>query len=90
MKFQIFLVVVSNLLISPMLAAGCYTVDDAAKKGLIKYIFKSKGGYTGNVIELKIENLTDEMLDLKIEAGRRLDSKVDAEQDILVTQANIL
>lgn len=63
------------------------TVEDAAKKGLIKLTIKSKGGYTGKVIDMRIKNNTTRMLDLQLEAGRKLDSKNQNEQDILVTQA---
>ena len=87
MKSFNVILMLSSLSVSPVIAAGCYTIDDAAKKGLIKFLIKSKGGYTGNVIEIKIQNLTAEKLDLKMEAGRRLDSKKENEQDILVTKA---
>src|SRR3954470_10192100 len=86
MKSFNFLVVLLSAYVSPVIATVCYTVDDAAKKGLIKYSFKSKGGYTGNVMELSVQNLSEEKLDLKIDAGRRLDSKKEEEQDILVTK----
>ena len=35
---------------------------------------------------MKVQNLTNRKLDLKVEAGRRLDSKQQSEQDILVTE----
>lgn len=71
----------------PVFANTCMSVEEAAKKGLIKLSIKSKGGYTGSVIEMKILNNTEQNLGLKLEAGRRLDSKNDSYQDILVTQA---
>ena len=63
------------------------SIEDAVKRGLVKLSIKGKGGYTGDVIEMKVQNLTNQKLDIKLEAGRRLDSKKDDEQDILVTQA---
>ena len=59
----------------PVFASAVFSIEEAAKKGLIKLSFKAKGGYTGDVIEMKIKNLTNKKLDLKIEAGRILDSK---------------
>lgn len=66
------------------------TIDEAAKKGFIKLNIKSKGGYTGKVIEMKIKNNSPSTLKLRLEAGRRLDSKKQNEQDILVTEAREL
>jgi len=71
----------------PVFANTCLSIEEAAKKGLIKLNIKSKGGYTGTVIEMKILNNTNQPLGLKLEAGRRLDSKEDQYQDILVTQS---
>ena len=70
----------------PVFASTVFTIEEAAKKGLIKLSIKGKGGYTGDVIEMKIQNVSRERLQLKIEAGRRLDSKDNHDQDILVTQ----
>lgn len=70
----------------PVYAGNLFSVEEAAKKGLIKLFIKGKGGFTGDVIEMKIKNLTNKRLDLKIEAGRILDSKKKNEQDILVTR----
>jgi len=66
------------------------SIEEAAKKGLIKLTIKSKGGFTGKVIDMKIKNNTSSPIDLKIEAGRKLDSKNNNEQDILITQAQEL
>jgi hypothetical protein len=70
----------------PVLASASISIEEAAKRGIIKLSIKGKGGYTGDVITMKIQNLTDSKLDLKLEAGRRLDSKNNDEQDILVTK----
>lgn len=81
-----FLLMAFSLTEIPAFANLVMSVEDAAKKGMVKLSIKSKGGYTGNVIEMKIQNLTSKKLDLRLEAGRRLDSKHQDEQDILVTQ----
>lgn len=70
----------------PVFATSVFSIEDAAKKGLIKLSIRGKGGFTGDVIDMKIQNLTNQKLDLKVEAGRRLDSKNNNEQDILVTK----
>ncbi|MCE9540350.1 MAG: hypothetical protein K8R85_14210, partial [Bacteroidetes bacterium] len=71
----------------PVFANCAFSIEEAAKKGLIKLSLKAKGGYTGDVIEMKIKNLTNKKLDLKMEAGRILDSKKNNEQDLLVTKS---
>lgn len=78
--------VVAALLISiyPVSAVNSISLEDAVKKGLIKLIIKSKGGFTGKVIEMKIKNTSSKNLELALETGRKLDSKKNCEQDILV------
>ncbi len=81
-----FLLIAFSLSDIPVFANAVLSVEEAAKKGFVKLFIKSKGGYTGEVIEMKVQNLTNRKLDLKVEAGRRLDSKKQNEQDILVTK----
>ncbi|MBL0329874.1 MAG: hypothetical protein IPP64_10775 [Bacteroidetes bacterium] len=81
-----FLLITFSLTDIPVFANAVLSVEEAAKKGFVKLFIKSKGGYTGEVIEMKIQNLTSQKLDLRVEAGRRLDSKEQKEQDILVTK----
>ena len=81
-----FLLIAFSLSDIPVFANAVLSVEEAAKKGFVKLLIKSKGGYTGEVIEMKVQNLTNRKLDLRIEAGRRLDSKKQNEQDILVTK----
>jgi hypothetical protein len=76
-----------NIFTNSLFANKYISIENAAKKGLIKLIIKSRGGYTGEVIEMKVQNNSDQKLDLNIEAGRRLDSKINNEQDILVTRS---
>jgi hypothetical protein len=70
----------------PLFANSSISVEEAAKKGLIKLSIKAKGGYTGDVIKMGIQNLTNKTLDIKVEAGRILDSQNNNQQDILVTK----
>lgn len=62
------------------------TVEEAAKKGMIKFTIKGKGGYTGEVIQMKVKNLFAKRFKLKLPAGHRLDNKDSTQQDILVTK----
>jgi len=78
---------VSTISISPAIATEKMSLEDAARKGFVKLTIKAKGGHTGDVIDMKITNLTNRVLPLKLEAGRKLDSQKQTEQDILVTQA---
>lgn len=54
------------------------------RKVLVKVI--SLGGHQGDCIEMEIKNITKENLTIEIEAGRRLNSVNDREQDILVVK----
>jgi len=80
------IVLVLSITEVPVFTSNACSIEDAAKKGLIKLSIKGKGGYIGDVIEMRIQNLTSKKLDLSLEAGRVLDSKKNCEQDILVTQ----
>jgi len=81
-----FLLVVFSVMELPVFSNSILSVEEAVKKGFVKLTIKSKGGYTGDVIEMKVQNLTGRNLELKIEAGRKLDSKNQEQQDILVTR----
>ncbi len=76
-----------SIALSRVMAIDCLSLEEAGKRGLVKLVIKSKGGCTGQVIEMKIKNLGHQLLNLKLEAGRRLDSKNDSQQDILVTKS---
>lgn len=73
--------------VAPIFASSELSIEEALKKGLIQVIINGKGGYTGNVITMKIKNTCNQNLNINLEAGRRLDSKDNNQQDILVTQA---
>jgi hypothetical protein len=60
------------------------SIQNAIEKGIIKAEFKGKGGHSGDVIELRATNLIADSIYVKVEGGRRLDSKNNDEQDIMV------
>ncbi|MBC7862184.1 MAG: hypothetical protein IAF38_04365 [Bacteroidia bacterium] len=62
------------------------SVEKAFLEKLIKLEIKGKGSYQNQCISMKIKNLIAEPVIIKVEAGRRLDSKDSTEQDILVVQ----
>ena len=72
--------------INQTFALNFVSLEEAVKKGFVNLIIKSKGGYLGEVIEMKVKNTSNRPLDVKLETGRKLDSKNNNEQDILVTK----
>jgi len=87
LKSAICILMAMSIFTNSMFANKCVSVEEAARKGLVKLSIKSRGGFTGEVIEMNIQNNTNQKLDLNVEAGRRLDSKNNTEQDILVTRS---
>lgn len=85
---SIVFIVIASLLISSIQQAEpeVITAEQAAKKGMVKFTIKGKGGYTGEVIQMKVKNLYAKRFKLKLPAGHRLDSKDSTQQDILVTK----
>ena len=63
------------------------SVEDAIKNKLVTVSIKGVGGYTGDVIAIKMKNLFDHVVTMGVEAGRRLDSQNQKDQDILVNRA---
>jgi hypothetical protein len=86
MKIINFLMLASTITSESLFAFNELNIEDAAKKGLVKLTIKGKGGYTGDVIEMKVLNNTNQSLSLSINSGLRLDSKEESQQDILVTK----
>lgn len=60
------------------------TIDKALSSGLIKVRISGKGGHNGSCLKLNITNIKDDSVYITLEAGRRLDSEDEKEQDILV------
>jgi hypothetical protein len=50
----------------------------------------SLGGYQGNCINMELKNLSGDSLIVIVEAGRRLNSLEESDQDILITQEQII
>lgn len=57
---------------------------------LVKAEVKSLGGHSGFCINMNLKNLTKDSLVIIVEAGRRLNSVEDKNQDILITQQEII
>jgi len=57
---------------------------------LVKADVKSLGGHQGFCINMKLKNLSKDSLIIIVEAGRRLNSLDDKNQDILITQQEII
>lgn len=62
------------------------TIDNAFKTGVATIKIKGTGTYRGDYLKINIGNNSDDSLFIMLEAGRRLDSKNNLEQDILVTK----
>lgn len=88
-RFQIALIALVSILIASYTLQDNpeeLTVEQASKKGLIRLNIKGKGGYTGDMIEMKIKNLFPKKFRLRMPVGHRLDSKDSTVQDILITR----
>jgi hypothetical protein len=86
MKLVNLLVLASTITSESLYCENILNIEDAARKGYIRLVIKAKGGHTGDVISMRVKNLTSESLSLRVEAGRRLDSQNQDEQDLLVTR----
>lgn len=77
-----------TLLLSMGLIAKRTTVplEKAVKAGLINIKVRGTGIYKGECIKLSLINNKDDSLIIWLEAGRRLDSRNNHEQDILITK----
>lgn len=65
------------------------SIEDAVKRNMITCYIISKGGHTGNCIDMKIKNLTLNKLMVKLESGRNLVSLDTNKQDILVVKEEL-
>ncbi len=57
---------------------------------LVKAEAKSLGGYQGFCVKMNLKNLSNDSLTVVVEEGRRLNSLDDKNQDILITQQEII
>lgn len=65
------------------------SLESATKQNLLKFKIKGTGTHQGKCLNLQLESSFPDSLWLILEAGCRLDSKNEFEQDILVTQEQI-
>ena len=65
------------------------SLESAAKLNLLKFKIKGTGEHQGKCLNLQLHSACPDSLWLTLEAGSRLDSKNESEQDILVTQDQI-
>lgn len=67
-------------------AENSISIEEAVRKNLVNAKISGKGGHTGEVIRIKLKNNKSHPATYSMEAGRRLDSETNSEQDILVTK----
>ena len=65
-------------------------LQKALESKQIKASALSTGGFQGYCIQLNVENMTNDSLILLVEAGRRLISMEEKDQDILITREEII
>ena len=83
----LLIVVTLFLLTGSTPAPEKYTsIETLIKEGLITTEIKGKGGHSGNCINFRIKNISGKTINLDIEAGRRLFSKNESLQDILIVK----
>lgn len=66
------------------------SVENAIQKNLVNAKIFGKGGHTGDVIKMNLRNNQNHSVFYSVEAGRRLDSKNNSEQDMLVIKSATL
>lgn len=66
------------------------SLQKALDQKLVEAVAKSLGGHQGPCIHMELKNLTARPLNIVVEAGRRLNSLNDAEQDILITKEQLI
>lgn len=65
------------------------SIEDAVKRNMISCAIESKGGHTGNCVNMSVKNLTSTKLIVKLESGRNLVSLDTNSQDILVVKEEL-
>src|SRR6218665_2419007 len=66
------------------------TLQSAIDQKLVQVSIRGLGGHQGLCISMSLKNLAAKPLDIRIEAGRRLNSEDDAQQDLLITGEQII
>jgi hypothetical protein len=88
MKTQLLFLILACTL--QLAARTPVSIEKAIKSGYITFEAKGKGGYSGSCLQMKITNKHKDSLYVVLEAGRRLNSLNDEEQDILVTKEQLV
>lgn len=65
------------------------SIEDAILRNMIACDIESKGGHTGNCVDMRVKNLTPNRLVVKLESGRNLTSVDTNSQDILVVKEEL-
>jgi hypothetical protein len=65
-------------------------IADAVTKGMVKVKISGKGGHSGSCLSMEIQNLKSGPLTIVFEAGRRLNSADDGEQDLLMVRDQVI
>lgn len=65
------------------------SIEDAVKRNMISCAIESKGGHTGNCVNMSVKNLTSNKLIVRLESGRNLVSLDTNSQDILVVKEEL-
>lgn len=66
------------------------SIEKAIKSGYITMEAKGKGGYSGSCVQMKLTSKHKDSLYITLEAGRKLNSVNNEEQDILVTKEQLV
>jgi hypothetical protein len=89
MKRQLFIVFILCVLFSKANHIPL-TLQKALDNALVTAQARSLGGYQDKCMEMNIKNLTKDSLIVIVEAGRRLNSLDDKDQDILIIKQEII
>lgn len=65
------------------------SIQKAIEQGIIKASLKGTGGHSGDVVKLSALNLLNDSVYIIIEAGRKLDSEKEDEQDIMIMKPTL-
>jgi hypothetical protein len=92
MKKKILVLLIAAIFIPTFVwPIGKTTLSEAIKNKWIKAKITGNGnGHYGQCVQFSLENLTSQVLDINVEAGRKLICLNDSIQDLMVTQAAAL
>lgn len=86
--FRISLLVGCLLVAMPHLYAQTYIeLGEAVKQKLVKAMVLGAGGYSGRSIELRVQNLTQNEVFIRVEPGRIFENEDSSYQDLMLMEA---